>query len=93
MNIWLDDIRDPEYFRPDLEWVWVKTIDKIKPLLKEGRVDALSLDNDLGPEEEEGRKLVLWMAENDCWPNGPITVHSSNVIAVDYMTQMIERYR
>lgn len=92
MNIWLDDIRDPKVFRPDLDWYWVKSIEEIKPLLKEGKVEAMSLDNDLGPHEEEGRKLVLWMAEHDCWPSGKITVHSSNIVANNYMREMIIRY-
>lgn len=92
MNVWLDDIRDPMVFRPELDWFWVKSIEDVKPLLKSGNVEALSLDNDLGENEEEGRKLVLWMAEKDCWPEGPITVHSSNVVASQYMREMVVRY-
>jgi hypothetical protein len=55
-------------------------------------VTHASLDNDLGEGEEEGRRLVLWMAETSTWPTGAIEVHSANPVAKKYMEGMIERY-
>lgn len=60
-------------------------------------VSEASLDHDLGIDEQgkglpEGRALVYWMAEHNCWPSDGLTVHSANVVGVQYMVGMIERY-
>lgn len=88
MRIWLDDERTP----PDDSWTWLKTIEAVKSLMCEGAVDVASLDNDLGEGLEEGRRLVLWMAESRIWPNKEIRVHSANPVACQYMAGMIARY-
>lgn len=88
MKLWLDDLRPP----PDEGWVWVETVDDaISWLMTDTVVDA-SLDNDLGDEQPEGRRLVLWMAEHETWPSGSITIHSANPVASQYMRGMISRY-
>jgi hypothetical protein len=92
VRLWLDDVRDP----PDERWTWVTTVADAIELMKAGNVIEASLDHDLGEDEEgtelqEGRTLVYWMAENDCWPAEQITIHSANVVGVDYMIGMIER--
>lgn len=87
MKLWLDDLRSP----PDTEWHWVTTVDAAKILLDHFHVEIASLDNDLGEGQEEGRRLVRWMAENEIWPN-EIVVHSANVPAGEYMAGMIQRY-
>jgi len=88
MRLFLDDIRTP----PDETWTWVKTIEDAIPLLESGEVEEASLDNDLGENIEEGRKLVLWMAEKGTWPTNEIHVHSANPVAVEYMLGVIDRY-
>lgn len=88
MKIWLDDERTP----PDEGWAWLRTIEDAKPLLLDGVVETASLDNDLGDGLEEGRRLVLWMAEHDTWPTAEIRVHSANPVAYEYMAGMIVRY-
>ena len=65
--------------------------------METGEVCEASLDHDLGQDDDgkelpEGRTLVYWMAESDCWPSDTITIHSANVVGVDYMVGMIERY-
>lgn len=60
-------------------------------------VAEASLDHDLGQDDQgqqlpEGRRLAYWMAENDCWPTEAISIHSANVVGVDYMLGTIERY-
>jgi hypothetical protein len=88
MRLFLDDIRTP----PDETWTWVKTVEDAIPLLEAGHVEESSLDNDLGEGIEEGRALVLWMAEHDIWPAEEINVHSANPVAVEYMLGVIDRY-
>jgi hypothetical protein len=61
------------------------------------RVTEASLDHDLGIDDAgqelpEGRTLVYWMVENDCWPSERLSVHSANTVGRDYMIGMIERY-
>lgn len=88
MKLWLDDIREP----PDCTWTWVKTVPEAVLVMTRGEITHASLDNDLGEDETEGRKLVLWMAEHDVWPIEEISIHSANPIAADYMRSMVERY-
>lgn len=87
VRLWLDDLRPaPE------GWLWVKTVEQAIDVLKQGQVTEASLDNDLGPEETEGRRLVLWMAEHEIWPSRRLQIHSANAVAVDYMSKMVDRY-
>jgi len=93
VKLWLDDVRTP----PDESWTWVKTVEEAIALMNSGEVVEASLDHDLGQDDQgaqlqEGRTLVYWMVENDCWPSESITVHSANVVGVDYMVGMIQRY-
>ena len=43
-------------------------------------VADLSLDHDLGEDQETGYDLVKWMAETDAWPQNKPTVHSMNPV-------------
>lgn len=99
MRIWLDDERPmPEGFDKHC-----RTYKEITDILffywREGwEVEEISLDNDLGEGEVEGRKVVLWLAEKghfwdeSVWPK-QVTIHSANPVARDYMLGMIERYK
>jgi hypothetical protein len=87
MRIWLDDIRPAPQ-----GWVWVDTVEKAIELMASGEVAEASLDHDLGDGEQEGYKLVLWMAENDMWPREAISVHSANPPGAKRMCGVIERY-
>jgi hypothetical protein len=93
IRLWLDDLRTP----PDDSWTWVKTVADATALMEAGEVAEASLDHDLGEDVDgrelpEGRTLIYWMAEHECWPTKAITVHSANPVGVDYMLGMIERY-
>lgn len=86
-QVWLDDVRPP----PSSSCTWVKTVHEAKQLLTAGTVKSISLDDDLGEGEPEGRTLVLWMCETDNWPEEKPVVHSMNPVARGYMVAMIEK--
>lgn len=91
MRLWVDDLRDP----PD-GWAWVKTSRDAIRILKARKdrklsVTAMSLDHDLGGDDTT-RAGVLWMCENNYWPNR-IVVHSANPVGVQWLEGMIERYK
>jgi hypothetical protein len=88
VRLWVDDLRPP----PEGDWVWVKTVEQAAPYLERDEVREASLDNDLGEDVHEGRKLVLWMAEHEKWPTERVAIHSANPVALEYMVGMIERY-
>ena len=87
MRLYLDDIREaPE------GWTPVKTVEEAIELMSSGEVIEMSLDHDLGSDQQEGYRLVLYMAENDTWPTGFVSVHSSNPPGAERMCGVIERY-
>jgi hypothetical protein len=92
IKVYLDDERPaPE------GWVRVKTPASAIALLETGMVSHLSLDHDLGDDENVGTgyDVVLWMEEqfflNHYLPPENITVHSANVSARVKMEQGIEK--
>jgi hypothetical protein len=77
INLWLDDVRPaPE------GWVWVKTVKDAKAVIRENRIDALSLDHDLGGDNPTGYDLVKWLEEEVIVfgrvPPRTMTIHSAN---------------
>jgi len=91
MKLWLDDLRSP----PDQSWHWCTTVDAAKVVLFDNFVTEASLDNDLGEGQEEGRRLILWLCEQQnpgLWPDS-IVIHSANPVAGEYMNAMIDRYK
>ena len=93
MKIWVDDIRTP----PDdsLWWIAKNSHQAIWMLnrLKDNKVnvDLMSLDHDLGGEDTT-RPVVIWMCENNYWPN-EVVVHSANPVGRSWLEGMIERYK
>ena len=83
MDVWMDDIRPaPE------GWTWVHTVEEVTDLLATGSVEALSLDNDLGPGMTEGYHVVKWLEENGFWPE-ILCIHTNNAVAGRYMRDVI----
>lgn len=85
MNLWVDD----ERVAPE-GWVWAKTCGAALWLLSLGNVKKISLDHDLGGNDTT-RPIVLWMCENDVWPD-EIYVHTQNPVGREWLEGMIERY-
>lgn len=67
MNLWLDDVRNP-LEHGAIGYIWVKTIQEAKDLLKQGGVVRASLDHDLGACNS---CLAKWReaSEPDAMPN------------------------
>ena len=69
-------------------------------LLDTGRVVELSLDHDLGDDEQFGRgiEVVDWLAEQQevhgriLWPRDGLVVHSANPAGRDAMIRAAEHY-
>ena len=96
MKIFLDDIRqEPEGWCRTLHAK--ETVNLLKQCQAEGiQVEALSLDNDLGLGEPEGRTVLDWLEEMafTC-PNfrlpDRVLVHSANAAARQRMETVIRR--
>jgi hypothetical protein len=90
MRLWIDDLRPaPE------GWQWatdsfsaIAHLDKAR--LKGWQVEAVSFDHDLGGDDTT-RPVVLWMCENEFWPE-KCYVHSMNNVGREWLTGMIDRY-
>lgn len=91
MKVYLDDDRQtPE------GWHRTHTVAETIELLKTGKVKELSLDNDLGWNQQEGYKVLDWLEEqvfNDNWSVVPdeIDCHSANASAYCRMWTVINR--
>lgn len=99
MKLWLDDIREP-WKHGCLGWAWAKTADQAIAILKSGKVTEASLDHDLSEMatigqptvgEKTGYTVVLWMEENDAWPE-TVDVHSMNPVGAQRMLDVICRH-
>lgn len=98
LRVWLDD--DLEDRVAPEGWTQVTTAVEPIRLLADGQVVELSLDHDLGGDDEFGRGLdvVDWLAEQqerhgrDLWPRDGITLHTANSYGREAMARTIERY-
>lgn len=84
MKVYLDDEREtPE------GWQRTYTVAETVELLKTRQVEALSLDNDLGPDQPEGYTVLDWLEEviyfDETFPMPEISVHSANTARGEYM--------
>ena len=83
MKVWLDDIRPAPR-----GWRRARRPDEVIRFLKTGKVTELSLDHDLGGDDD-GYRVVTWIEEqvvrHGLTPPWPIKVHSANTSAVPRM--------
>lgn len=94
MRIWLDDIRP----KPDHFTVHVRTAEEAIDLLKTGQVEEISLDNDLGLDENgneltQGKKVAQWMEEEAFYGRlnqMKLNHHTDNVAAQKEMDQAFQ---
>jgi hypothetical protein len=90
-KIWIDDLRD----KPLGYDKWVKTSKQAISLLRAAseysqRLEEISFDHDLGGEDTT-RPVLLWMIENNVWPE-VLRVHSGNPVGARWLTQMMRQY-
>lgn len=88
INVYMDDIRSP-LLGP--AWVLVRSVGAAKVLLSAGLVNNMSLDHDMGLNEPTGYDLLCWMEWEQVWPEGNVSVHSSNPSAAERMRQLIQQ--
>jgi len=94
MKVWLDDVRPAPS-----GWTWVKTAPACIELLAHGDVTELSLDHDLGDDEQgTGYDVLAWMEEacaRDAWSGfePTIDVHSANPVGRSRMLAAIDGFR
>lgn len=99
INIWLDDIRPA----PD-GFIWVKNVNEVICLFLHYQnldkmkcdINIISLDNDLGENEEEGYKVLdeieeIYKNNIGIFLPNEIRVHSANPVARKRMQQVIEK--
>lgn len=84
MKVYLDDERPT----PD-GWVGVRTVQECIEKLKTGKVEALSLDHDLGTGYAPGYDVLTWMEREvftgDFVPPKYCFIHTANPTAKDRM--------
>lgn len=86
MLLYVDDVRTPK----SKNMVVARTYNDAVDILKNIKVDFLSLDHDLG-EKKTGYDIVKFMVLNDIEiPH--INIHSANAVGVDNMTKLIKEY-
>lgn len=97
MNIFLDDCREtPKGFYRT--FTVEETIKMLKDCYRNNVVvNILSLDNDLGEGQKEGRRVLDFLEEEVFLNNFPlpqeIRIHSSNSAARYYMVLVLEKLR
>jgi hypothetical protein len=104
MNVWLDDLRDPKDYAPDIKWNWVKTADEAIELLKTGWVRLLSFDHDLDWEhyadpnvdgvEKTGYDVAAWVEQQafrKMLPPFEWRVHSANPVGAQKIRAAMAR--
>lgn len=91
VDLWLDDERPAPS-----NWLHVKTYDEAVLAMQSYVVSEMSLDHDLGMDEQgrekNGYHFVLWMAEHGIWPLTKPQVHSQNPVGRAAMHLTIDRF-
>ena len=90
MNVYLDDIRKcPDNF------ILARTKDECINLIKNNKINIISLDHDLGESMETGydvaKFIVEYGFENNIWPN-EIYFHTDNPVGRKNMFQLLNHY-
>jgi len=97
IRVWLDDDL-VDRAAPD-GWIHVQTAADVIELLRSRVVLELSLDHDLGDDDQAGTgyDVLLFLAEQsehgtDLWPRETLSIHSANFSASPRMAGLVDRY-
>jgi hypothetical protein len=88
MKIWLDNIKAP----PDKSWVWIKIVEETRKIMKEHRVEGISLTFDLG-EGLNGYDQLKWMVKYNVWPTTFIRIHTMSIEKRKDMIHLVKMYK
>ena len=91
MRVFLDDVREPRDVGLSDDWVIVRTVRTMCEFLKSGNIVEVSLDHDLGENQENGYYLVCWMElclPRDKWPK-IIRLHTANPVGRQNMERAL----
>jgi len=84
MNLYADDLRScPEGF------TLARTAEECLLMLRECKVQILSLDYDFGPNEPNGASLAMAIAREGLYPSGTIYLHSSSAVGRQTMYNIL----
>ena len=86
MKLWVDDIR----IAP-AGWSRACNYDEAIALITSNKIEAVSLDHDLG-EEKDGADILQFMCQNDKVPD-IVLFHTANPVGRAEMESMLEAYR
>jgi hypothetical protein len=107
-RLFLDGERDPRDWLPDMrwfrgrdvgeldEWAWARSAQEAIRILEAGDVLEVSLDHDLGPEDEVGTgyDVLKWIEErvtlDETYQPPAIHIHTSNIGARDRMESAVD---
>jgi len=92
MKLYIDDLRDPSWSYPGTEgWTVARNAEEAFACLATGQVVEVSFDNDLGPNEMEGRRIfshMIMLILNGQIPSPDIVrCHSANPPAYEFITR------
>lgn len=100
IKLWLDDERDPKNpeiqskFGAEGDEVWVKSAGTAIQYLKQGNVESISLDHDLGSGCGTGMDVAKWIEEqafHGTLPRLWWAVHSMNPVGRKDMTRAMKK--
>ena len=85
IKVFLDDLR-----KPFKGFILVKNYKECIELLKNKKVEAISLDHDLGANKS-GYDVALYMVQESIYPK-KIYIHSANPVGAQNIYQLLNRY-
>ena len=101
LKLWLDDERNPQEpfiqkeFGSHGDEIWVKTANEAIELLKQGNVESISLDHDLGhPINGTGQDVANFIEEqafSDKIPKLSWRIHSMNIVGKENMEKSLKK--
>ena len=91
-KLYLDDLRTPK----GSGYTIARNVDEAKKLIKKkGFPSYMSLDHDLGEEEETGYDFVKWITKeysNKNLPEFDFNVHSANPVGAENMRSLLNNF-
>lgn len=93
MKVWLDDIHEGPQ-----DYIWVQSCPECIDILRRGKVTEISLDRDLGDNDENGTgedvlRFIELKLKLKQIPKLKIEIHTSNAVARQRMELAVKRMR